>query len=31
MIVTIILLIVIVQAFQSIGTWATKKCDKRSR
>ena len=31
MIVTIILLIVIVQAFQSIGNWATRKCDKRSR
>lgn len=29
MIVTVILLIVIVQAFQSIGNWATRRSDKR--
>lgn len=30
MIITVVLLIVIVQVFQSIGNWATRKCDKRS-
>lgn len=30
MIITVVLLIVIVQIFQSIGNWATRKCDKRS-
>lgn len=29
MIITVILLIAIVQAFQSIGNWATHRCDKR--
>lgn len=29
MIITVVLLIVIVQAFQSIGNWATRRCDKR--
>ena len=29
MIITVVLLIVIVQVFQSIGNWATRKCDKR--
>ncbi len=29
MIITVVLLIVIVQVFQSIGNWATEKCDKR--
>lgn len=29
MIVTVVLLIVIVQAFQSLGTWASRRCDKR--
>lgn len=30
MIITVVLLIIIVQIFQSIGNWATRKCDKRS-
>lgn len=29
MIITVVLLIIIVQIFQSIGNWATRKCDKR--
>lgn len=29
MIVTVILLIIIVQIFQSLGNWATRRCDKR--
>ena len=29
MIITVVLLIIIVQAFQSIGNWATRRCDKR--
>lgn len=29
MIVTVVLLIIIVQAFQSLGSWATRKCDRR--
>lgn len=29
MVVTVILLIIIVQIFQSIGNWATRRCDKR--
>lgn len=29
MVITVILLIIIVQAFQSIGNWATRRCDKR--
>lgn len=30
MIITVVLLIIIVQIFQSIGNWATRKCDKRN-
>lgn len=30
MFATVILLIIIVQIFQSVGNWATKRCDKRS-
>lgn len=29
MVITVVLLIIIVQAFQSIGNWATRRCDKR--
>ena len=29
MIITVVLLIIVVQAFQSIGNWATRRCDKR--
>lgn len=29
MAVTVVLLIIIVQAFQSLGNWATRRCDKR--
>lgn len=29
MIITVILLIIIVQAFQSVGNWAARRCDKR--
>ena len=29
MIITVVLLIIIVQAFQSLGNWATRRCDKR--
>lgn len=29
MIITVVLLIIIVQVFQSIGNWATRRCDKR--
>ena len=31
MIVTVVLLVVIVQIFQSIGLWLAKKLDKRNR
>ena len=31
MFATVVLLIVIVQIFQSIGNWATKRSDKRIR
>lgn len=30
MIITVVLLIIIVQIFQSMGNWATRKCDKRN-
>lgn len=30
MIITVVLLIIIVQIFQSLGNWATRKCDKRN-
>lgn len=29
MIITVVLLIIIVQAFQSLGNWVTRRCDKR--
>lgn len=29
MVITVVLLIIIVQAFQSLGNWATRHCDKR--
>jgi len=30
MIATVVLLIIIVQAFQSLGNWATRRSDKRT-
>ena len=29
MLVAVVLLILLVQLFQTIGTWLSKKCDKR--
>ena len=29
MLVAVVLLILLVQLFQSLGTWLSKKCDKR--
>lgn len=29
MIITVVLLIIIVQALQSFGNWATRRCDRR--
>jgi ABC-type methionine transport system permease subunit len=29
MLVAVVILVILVQLFQSIGTWLSKKCDKR--